>query len=173
MTSSLQNGFDSHVSLNVFSGPVQYRRCVLLEKEKTRGLWRKDVHSLQICLWLAVALTSKCNPDLSPSFCSSALQGPFDSPKGKTCQKQFLLCWCSGLQNSLLLLPFIPVIHPSLLRWSSHSSVVSHESYRWELCVSLCTWPLLTSSLHLLISPLHCSKLCCLKPNPGDCLIED
>lgn len=177
MTSSLENAFDSHVSFNVFSGPVQ-KVCVLLEKEKTGDYEEKmstlAQKSLQICLWLAVALTSKCNPDLSPSFCSSALQGPFDSPKGKTCQKQSLLCWCSGLQNSLLLLlPFISVIHPSLLQRSRHSSVVSHESYRWELCVSLCTWPLLTSSLHLLISPLHCSKLCCLKPNPGDCLIED
>lgn len=58
----------------------------------------------QIWFWLAVALTSKCKPDLSSSFCFSALRGPFDSPKGKTCQKQFLLCWCSGLQSFLLLL---------------------------------------------------------------------
>lgn len=113
-----------------------------------------------ICFRLASALTQKHKPDLSPSFCLSALRGPFDSRKGKTCQNRILDCEA---------LPFIPVIHPLLLLWSDHSSVVSHESYRWKLCVSLCTWPLLTSSLDLFISPL----CCCLKSIPRDCLIED
>lgn len=53
MTSSVENGFDSHVSLNVFSGPVQ-KVCVLLEKEKTGDYEEKmstlAQKSLQICL---------------------------------------------------------------------------------------------------------------------------
>lgn len=140
------------------------KRCPLLLKRLCRSVF----------FYRLLLLTSKCKPDLSSSFCFSALQGPFDSPKGETCQKLLRLCWCSGLENSLLLLilPFICVIYPSVLLGSRHSSVVSHESYGWESCVSLCTWPLLTGSLDLLISPFHCSKPCCHKPNPGDCLFN-
>lgn len=124
-------------------------------EEKMSTLAQK---SLQICFWLAVALTLKCKPDLSPSFCFSALRGPFDSPKGKTCQNLFLLCWCSGLQSSLLLL-LLYSCHPSITApvELSFLSSESWELWRGVVRLSLCTWPLLTSSLDLLIFLLDCS----------------
>lgn len=103
---------------------------VPFEPGRKLALWQKYVHSLKtpICFWLDVSLTSKCKPDLSFPFCFSVLQGPFDSPKGKTCQKTFILLmlWTAKLCPP----PGPPLFLSSIYHWS-HSSGVSHESYLW------------------------------------------
>lgn len=126
----------------------------------------KDVNScskVQTCFGLAVAMFPKYKADLSPSvFFFSALQGPFDSPKGKSCLN-VPLCWCCGLHRSLLLPYFMsPIYHSSQRVIPLHWVMRVIDGSRWFLS----TWrPVFHSSFDLLIIQMHCSELHCLWPD--------
>lgn len=101
------------------------------------SLWKDHVKEKKIpltlkTLWmfhLVDSLSLICKPELlfffPPPF-FPGLQDPFDSPKGKTCQKALITALMLWLQSCVSSSPFISAIHPSLLPGSSHSSAVSH-----------------------------------------------
>lgn len=84
--------------------------------------------------WIGFSFTSKCRPDLFFPFCFSATPGPFDSPKGKACQKH--LCYVDALDLKVSPPSPSPPLFLSLIHPCFHSSVVSHETYLQELGVS-------------------------------------
>lgn len=110
---------------------IQSNQGVLLSEGKTRS---SSCASLPVH-WLLLLLQHVRLIYVSP-FCFPATPGPFDSPKGKACQKNIYATFVAALD--LKVSPpspspplFLSSIHPCF-----HSSVVSHQTYLQELGVS-------------------------------------
>lgn len=110
------------------------------------------------------------------SYFFPGLQDPFDSPKGKTCQKALILHRCSGLQKSRLSTP--PPLFLSSIHLLFHGAAIPQQ---WvmrvidgsEASLTLQAHLSWSSSLPVLLSnsnPEHCLK----KKNRlnGDCLMK-
>lgn len=85
--------------------------------------------------WLLLLLQHVRLIYVSP-FCFPATPGPFDSPKGKACQKNIYATFVAALDSKVSPPSPSPPLFLSSIHPCFHSSVVSHQTYLQELGVS-------------------------------------